>query len=176
MARSISRRARARMTETPTGQLAVFLQIPAEILGLDGAEGGQEAPAWASDFALGLCRRLVAEPGAGGGAGYAVLLPEFQVGEFEDEFLNGFGFGPGSGGDVQREPLAEGDEKRIDGRFDAARIAGDGDGVRLVAEDFPECAEPGAIQQERDDRESVPDSSLPRLLRVSRESIQPSCP
>lgn len=134
----------------------VFLQIPVQFLGLDGADGRDETPALhAVHVGLTRRRRFMDEPGTGGRAAHTVLLVELQVGELEHEFLDRLGLGLGRGRDVSGIAFAERNEDRIHRGFDAARIAAHRDVHRLLAEEFLQHAELSAIQRERDDRELV---------------------
>jgi hypothetical protein len=77
------------------------------------------------DVRLAGCRRLINQPGAGGGAADAVLLVELQVGEFEDQFLQRLGLRLRSGSNISGIAFAERNEDRIHRRLDAARVAAD---------------------------------------------------
>ena len=74
------------------GPDGVLFEVPGQFPSFDGTDGGDETPALRTGH-LALPRRggLIDEPRTGGGAADAVLLMEFEVGEFEDEFFQRFG-------------------------------------------------------------------------------------
>jgi hypothetical protein len=106
--------------------------------------------------------RLIDQPGAGRGATDSVLLMEFQVGEFEDQFLQRLGVGLSDRGNIRGESLPRGNQDRIHRRLDSARVAAHGDVDRFLAEEFFQHAELRAVQRERNDWELVLAALVPQ--------------
>ena len=152
----------------------VFLQIPTQFSCFDGSERSNEPPRLrAVDLRLSHCGWFIHQPGTSGGAAYAVLLMELQIGQFEDEFLQWLGLGLWFGGHIRTEPLAQRDQDRIHGGLDAARAAAHGDVKRFFAEELLQHTELSAIQRERDDRELVLAGFLPLVKRVAQLLTHP---
>jgi hypothetical protein len=85
---------------------------------------------------------------------------ELQVGEFQDEFLQRLGGWLWRDGHFRREPFAHRNEDRIHRRLDPAGGAAHGNVNRLMAEQFFEDAELGAVEREHKDREIFPAALL----------------
>jgi hypothetical protein len=138
------------------GPDGVLLQVPAQLFGLDWADGRNQPPLLGAVHVwLTLRCRLVDQAGAGRGAANAVLLLESEFAELQDQLLQWLGLGLGLGCAVGRgrQPFAHGHQDGIHGPLDAAGIAGDGNVDRLLAEEVFQHAQLGAVQRKRDDGE-----------------------
>nr|WP_295384352.1 hypothetical protein [uncultured Thiodictyon sp.] len=146
------------LRELGAGPDGVFLQVPTQVVGLNGTQGGGEAPtARARHLALtGPVRtgpRLVDQAGAGRGAAHAraqVLVA--QVGEFQHQFLDRLGRRLRGRRHVGREAAAQGGQDGVECRVDAAGCTADRDIGGFGTEDLFQDPEPGAVERERDDR------------------------
>jgi hypothetical protein len=153
----------------------ISLQIPAQLLRLDGAERRDEAPTLrAVDVRLTRRGGFVDQAGAGGSAANAIHFLKLQVGQFENEFLQRLGLRLRLRGHIGGQPLAHGDQDCVHRRFDAARVAAHREVNRLLAEELPQHAELGAVQRERDDGEDVFAALFPDAERVAQFLADPS--
>jgi hypothetical protein len=164
------------LLEVVAGPDGVFLQIPAQLLGLDRPRRRDQPPALrAADLALADRGRLIDQAGTGGGAADTVALLELQVAQFEDEFLQRLGPGLRRGSDVGRQAPAKGDEDRVHRGVDtdaaAASVAADGDVDRLLIEKRFQYTELGVIERQRDDREAVLAAVVPGTLFLHRQRV-----
>ncbi len=140
------------LPEIVTRPDGIFFEIPAQFPGFDGADGRDEPPRLRTgDLTLAGRGGLIDEPGPRRGAADAILLVEFEIGEFEDEFLQRLGFGLGRRFRIGRQPLAHRDKDRIQRRLDPARSTSDRDIERLAVEELLQHAELRFIERKRDD-------------------------
>lgn len=147
--------------EGPSGPDRVVLQVPAQVIGLDGTEWGDQAPTGqALDLPPERVRGLVEQPGAGAGAALAVLLDEAQVAELQDQLLHRRRCRLGLDGRIGREPSTQGNKDGADRGIEPAGNSGDGDVDGLLVEDRLQHAELGGVEGEGDYRELVPAALL----------------
>ena len=125
----------------------VLLQIPAQFLGLDRAQGGDQAPGLRTlDRALAGRGRFIDQPGAGTGAAQTVGLVEAQVGQFQDQFLQGRVRRRRRRGPVGRQAPAERDQDGVQRRLDPAGCAAERAVERCLAEQVLQREQSGAVQ------------------------------
>jgi hypothetical protein len=152
----------------------VLLQIPTQLLGLDGADRSGEPPALvAVNVRPAGCGRFVDESRTGRGAADAFFLVEIEIAEFENQFFKRFGLGLRHGSNIGRKTLAQGHEDRVNRRFDATRIAGHGDVDRFLLEELFQDAELGAVQRKGDNRVLLFATLLLDLQRVAEFLADP---
>ena len=152
----------------------VVLQIPAQIARFERSGGRDQPPALGAVHArLAWRGGFVDQPGPGRGAAHAIALLELEVGEFEHELLQRLGLRLRQDGHVGGIALAQGHEDWIDRRLNAAGITAERDVNRLLAEEFLQHPEPGAIEGKRNNGELLPAALLAKLERVAQLLAHP---
>jgi len=118
------------------GPDGVFLQIPAQLLGLDRTQGGNQRPGVGARDRRPLgVGRAVAQPGGGAGPGNARLdLPDAEISQFQNQRFERADLGWGHGETVGRRAPVQRDQDGVQRRFDAAGAAVEANKDGLVAE------------------------------------------
>jgi hypothetical protein len=129
------------------GPDGVFLQIPTQLLRFDWADWGDELPTlFTVDIRLARKRRLINQSRAGGRATHTLVLIEFQISEFEDQFLQRLGLRLNGWGNISRKSFSQGHEQMIHRCFDSAGLAAHTEINRLLAEKVFQHTELRAVQ------------------------------